>query len=160
MTLDRTALLEQLGFQRLRILSCLGGDLPHSKAYFDPDPAVNIFTSFRLYTERLSREWSQETDRSTVALLAAGRLLAGEISAADLILENLPAHRVRLDQGAGICMLAPFQALSAALPLPSVLRDSSQWLAGSDQQALLRGWLSEHRSQLRWEEFQGVYVGR
>jgi hypothetical protein len=95
-----------------------------------------------------------------ISLLAAGRLLTGDVAAADVIVDRLPAEAYRLDHGAGICWVTPQYALSAALPLPENLKDTSGWLAGSDMQAALRTWLAGHRDRLRWFEVEGLYLPR
>ena len=156
-TMDRAELLKPLGFQRNRLLSCLGADLPHAPSYFQPDPEADPFASYRRYVEGLSAQWAAASDRATLSLLAAARLLYGDLTAARLIVDHLPPHTIRTDHGAGICLLAPLYALHSALPLPESLRDTSRWLAGSAQQAALRSWIEEHGPKLHWNEVEGVY---
>jgi hypothetical protein len=118
---------------------------------------VDVFSAFRGYAQRLSREWASATDPLTASLLAAARLLTGDLSAAGMILEHLPGTATKLDHGAGFCLVAPLHALSAALPLPRDLTDVTRWLADSPEERAIRAWLSEHGDDLRWVEADGVY---
>jgi hypothetical protein len=155
--MDRTARLSALGLQRLRLLECLGGNDPRAPGYFVPDADADVLSAFRQYVERLSELWAAELDPHTVSLLAAARLLTGDLSAAGVILDHLPARAMKLDHGAGICLVVPLYALRTALPLPEDLTDTKRWLAGSADQTALRAWLSEHRDDLRWLEAVGEY---
>jgi hypothetical protein len=101
---DRTAQFAPLGLQRLRLLECLGGNSPRLPGYFVPPDGVDILTAFRLYVERLSESWASERDAVVVSLLAAARLLTGDLAAADVVLDNLPATPIKLDHGAGAIM--------------------------------------------------------
>jgi hypothetical protein len=154
---DRTAHLAPLGLQRLRLLECLGGNDLRLPGYFVPPEDVDVFAAFRLHVERLSRSWASERDPVVVSLLAAARLLTGDLAAADVILDHLPATPIELDHGAGICLVAPLFALSTSLPLPEPLTDTRRWVAGSPDQARLRGWLAEHRRDLRWADADAQY---
>lgn len=149
--------LAPLGPQRLRLLSCMGGDQPHLPQYVDLGPGEDALLAFRKFVERMVRTCAGATDRTTLALVAAGQLLTGELSAAGLIIESLPAAPVTLDHGAGHCALAAAAALQTALPLPPALRHSSRWLSGSSEQAALRAWLERHGPELVWDEVAGVY---
>jgi hypothetical protein len=155
--MDRTTWLSPLGTQRLRLLECLGGNNPRAPGYFIPEGDADVLGAFRHYVQRLSGQWAAETDDLTVSLLAAARLLTGDLSAAGVIVDHLPAKPTKLDHGAGICLVMPLHALSTALPLPRELVDTSRWLAGSPEQAALAAWLAEHREDLRWAEAEGVY---
>jgi hypothetical protein len=155
--MDRYTRILPLGFQRFRILDCLGGDWPRAQGYFDPPADTDIFKAFADHVTTLSRLWGTETDPVTVSLLAAARLLTGDLAAADAIVENLPAEPFKL-MGARFCPLAPFHALSAVLPLPADLEDNYRWVEGSAEQAALRIWLAEHRDKLRWVEIDGIYL--
>jgi len=155
--MDRTARFLPLGLQRLRALECLGGNSPQAPGYFAPAADVDIFEAFRRHVARLSQQWAAESDPMTVSLLAAGRLLCGELTAADVILDHLPAQMIKLDHGAGSCLVLPVYALATALPLPATLTDTRRWLAGSAEQTALRAWLNEHRDALHWVEADGVY---
>jgi hypothetical protein len=156
--MDRTQRLTPLGPVRLRLLDCLGGNSRWAPGYFDPPAEGNIFDAFRGYVQGLGAQWGQLTDPTAVALLAAARLMIGDITAAREILERLPEKPIKLDHGAGQCLIAAPQTLRAALPLPAELSDSSRWLAGSDQQKALLTWLSEHERNLRWQEESGSYT--
>lgn len=157
--MDRTAHLLPLGSQRLRALECLGGSSPQAPGYFAPAADVDIFDAFRRHVAQLSQQWAAETDPMTVSLLAAGRLLCGDLAAADIILDHLPAQAIKRDHGAGSCLVLPVHALATALPLPPTLADTRRWLAGSAEQAAVRAWLHEHRDALHWVEADGVYRG-
>lgn len=157
--MDRTALLAPLGRQRLRLLDCLGGNSPRAPGYFAPDADADVLAAFRRYVARMSELGRAEIDPHAVSLLAAARLLAGDLSAAGVILDHLPARAIELDHGAGFCLVVPLHALSTALPLPEDLTDTRRWLAGSAEQAALRAWLSlhQHGDDLRWVEAAGEY---
>lgn len=157
MTMDRTAWLSALGWQRLRLLECLGGNDPRAPGYFATAADADVRAAFRQYVAGLSERWAAERDPLAVALLAAARLLTGDLSAAEVILDHLPASATKLDHGAGVCLVMPLHALSTALPLPGALTDTSRWLAGSAEQAALRAWLRERRGDLRWVEAEGRY---
>jgi hypothetical protein len=158
--MDRFARFSPLGLQRLRVLDCLGGNSRFGLGYFEPAADADIFKAFADYVAQVSQQWAAETDPHVISLLAAGRLLTGDLAAADVILDNLPAEAFKLDHGAGICVVMPLYALSTSLPLPGSLRDTDRWIAGSDEQAALRTWLVEHRNKLRWVEADGVYLPR
>ena len=151
--------LEVLGYQRLRLLSCLAGS--HSWSPFEPGPDEDVMMAFREWTAGIVREYAGTAGPSPdviLALLGAARLLSGELSGADTILENLPEQPYQLDHGAGYCLVQPLHALSTALPLPPHLKDVRRWLAGSAEQAALRVWLAQHRGALAWDEPRGVYT--
>jgi hypothetical protein len=155
--MDRTSRLSPLGVQRIRVLECLGGSSPRSPSYFAPAADTDIFTAFRSYVEEESERWANVTDLLTTLLVAAGRLLTGDLAGADVILDHLPAEGVRLDLGAGICQRVPLHAVATTLPLPENLQDTRRWAEGSAEQAALRAWLAEYRDKLRWVESDGVY---
>ncbi len=155
--MDRDARLSPLGGQRLRVLDCLGGNNRWAPGYFEPDTDADVFSAFRTYVARLSETWAAESEPSALSLLAAARLLTGELAAAHTIVDTLPAAPVALDHGAGVCAAVPVRALSTVLPVPPALADSRRWLAGSPAQAALRAWLSEHAAQLQWREAAGIY---
>jgi hypothetical protein len=155
--LDRALQLRPLGLQRLRILDCLGGNSSFAPGYFAPSPETNVFEAFTAHVSRLSQQWATETDSSVILLLAAARLLTGDPSAADVIVDRFPAKMFDLDHGSGICLLAPFHAMSAALPLPADLKDTTRWLAGSPEQAALRQWIVRNREALHWIEKDAAY---
>jgi alpha-D-ribose 1-methylphosphonate 5-triphosphate synthase subunit PhnH len=150
---------EVLGYQRLRLLSCLDGS--RSWTRFEPGPDEDVMMAFREWTARIVREHAGTAGPSpdvTLALLGAARLLSGDLSGADTILENLPEQPYLLDHGAGYCLVQPLHALSTALPLPPHLKDVGRWLASSAEQAALRVWLAQHRGELVWDEPRGVYT--
>ena len=155
--MDRANRLQPLGLQRLRALDCLGGNMPRAPGYFELADGDDIFAAFRAHVERLSRDWASASDPATVTLLATARLLAGDLAAAAVILDHLPPQPIKLDHGAGKCLVLPFHALAAVLPWPKDLADTQRWLAGSAEQTALRAWLAEHRDTLRWLEADGVY---
>lgn len=155
--MDRTARLAPLGRQRLRILDCLGGNNRWAPGYFEPDADTDIRIEFGRYVARMCAEWAGDADRMVHSLLAAARVLTGDLAAALVIVDGLPRAPIALDHGAGICVTAPMHALSAAVPLPSWLAETSRWLAGSPEQDALRAWLTEHSGHLRWVDADGVY---
>lgn len=155
--MNRAEFLAPLGWQRLRLLDCLGGNSPKAPGYFDPSHDSDVFAAYTAYLSDLSSRWASETDPIFVSLLAAGRLLTGEIAAAQVIVDLLPIEAFKTDHGAGYCVVAPLQALESALPLPSELTDIARWIAGSPEQAALRLWLSDHTDKLDWSESEAVY---
>jgi hypothetical protein len=157
---DPTERLKPLGRQRLRILSCLGGDMRHLPQYLVIQPDEDVLLAFRSFVQRLVAEWNAESDPLTKSLLAAGRLLTGDLSGADDIIDNLPAEPFKRDHGAGHCLVAPVETLAAVLPLPAAVSPAARWLAGSAEQAALRTWFAEHRNELEWREREGDYVLR
>jgi hypothetical protein len=120
------------------MLDCLGGNSPHAPGDFEPAADSNIFNAFGKYVAQVSRQWAAASEAATILLIAAARFLTGDLAAADVIVDHLPAKALRLDHGAGICLVIPLYALSAALPLPADLKDARRWLAGSAEQAALR----------------------
>jgi hypothetical protein len=155
--MDRSSWLSPLGVQRLRLLDCLGGNDPRLPGYFAGPVEQEVVSAFRDYVGQLSSQWAAESDPLTVSLLAAARLLTGDLSAADVILDHLPARPAKLDHGAGYCLVAPLVALSTALPLPRELADTSRWVAGAPERAALRAWLADHRQAIHWVEAEAVY---
>jgi hypothetical protein len=139
------------------VLGCLGGDSPQQPHYFDPAPDEDVLEAFRRFVARLVEQWRDESDPRTVSLLAAARLLTGDLDAADDILKHLPAEPVRLDHGAGQCLVAPAHALASSVPWPAECADTSRWRAGSPEHAALTRWLEANRSKLAWRETDGVY---
>lgn len=156
---DRNERLARLGSQRLRISSCLGGDMPRLPQYFDPSPGEDVFEAFRAFIEGMVQRTQTANDALTRSLIGAGRLLTGELSGADEVIAHLPHEPYARDHGAGYCLVAPAQALAAALPsLPPELRDTARWLAGSTEQGALRAWLERHRGRLSWDEARAIYL--
>jgi hypothetical protein len=151
--------LEVLGYQRLRLLSCL--DASRWSIHFQPRPEEDVFKAFREWMVRVVREYGATAGRPpdvTRALLGSGRLLSGDLSGADTILENLPEQPYELDHGAGYCLIQPFEALSTSLPWPPHLQDIRRWRASPPEQAALGAWLAQHRDELAWDEPRGVYT--
>jgi hypothetical protein len=154
---DRAARLSPIGRQRLRVLDCLGGNFRFAPGYFSPLPGVDIHEAFARHVVDLSARWAGETDRLTITLLAAARLLIGDKSAARTIVDRLPPAPPRLDHGAGFCLIAAQQVLAAVLPLPAELADIQRWLAGSPEQGALRAWVDQHQDRLLWDQDAAVY---
>lgn len=154
---ERAKRLESLGYQRLRVLSSLGGDMSHLPQYFDPPPGADLFVAFRDFVHEMARRCESESDPVTRSLVGAGMLLTGDLSGASAIIEHLPAQPVKLDHGAGYALVVPVQALRTALPWPDALQDRSRWLSGSAEQAALRDWLARHAGELIWNEARAVY---
>jgi hypothetical protein len=158
---DPDGRLAPLGTQRLRLWSCLGGDLSLLPGTYDPKQQEDVFAAFRAVVEHAVRRTHAATDALTRSLVGAGRLLTGDLSGGIEIIEHLPAEPPVLDHGAGYCLVASVQALEAALPtLPRELAETSRWLAGSREQTALREWLARHRATLDWDELRAVYVPR
>lgn len=155
---DRLTRFEPLGLRRNLLLDCLGGHTPQAPGFLNFMAEVDVFAAFRSHIHELSCVVAFQSDHLTALLLATGRLLTGDLNAADVILDQLPARAPRLRFGQRYCLLMPFRTLSAVLPLPPELAEPDLWLAGSQEQAALRSWLAEHRSALRWAETEGVYL--
>jgi hypothetical protein len=155
--MERTQLLDPLGFARLRVLDCLGGNDRHAVSYFAPDTDRELFLEFRRHIERLNEQWAAETDSLTRNLLAAGRLVIGDIGAVFDILDHAPSHEIKLDHGAGACTVVPFTTIVVVFPMPNELSDSRKWQSGSLTLEAVRNWLRQHRDRLRWSEADGVY---
>lgn len=133
--------------------------MPRLPQYFDPGPDEDVFAAFRAFIARVVQITQTASDALTRSLVGAGQLLTGDLSGAGEIIDHLPIQPPTLDHGAGYCLVAPVQALAAALPaLPPELRDTSRWLSGSSEQAALRQWLEGHRGALTWDEPRAVYV--
>jgi hypothetical protein len=130
--------------------------MPAAAPSFVPPEDMSIFDAFRMFIAERSRPLTEDTPLG-ISLVAAGRLLIGELAAAGLIIDHLPDEPFVLDHGAGWCCLVPVQVMKNALPLPPELRDTSRWLQGSIEQAALRAWLADHRDRLRWIESEAVY---
>jgi hypothetical protein len=120
--------------------------------------AGDVFAAFRDFAQRMRRASVAETNGLVVSLVAAARLLAGEIEGAAIIVECLPAQPHRSDHGAGYCLVAPVAALRQALPLPADLEETKRWCAGTEDQARLRAWIQEHQARLVWQEREGRYT--
>jgi hypothetical protein len=154
---DRYSHFLPLGYPRLRLLGCLGGDTPSAPSYFAPAPETDIFEAFCAYVTNMSEMWVNESDPLGVSLLAAARLLTGDLDAAGIIVDHLPEKVFKLDHGGGYCAVVPQSVLCTSMPLPAVLTDIDRWLADSEVQAALRKWLKVNRESLSWCEKIGVY---
>jgi len=144
--------VEPLGHLRLCTLDCT-----FSSSYFNPPEGSDIFTAYRDHVARLSSEWRDEDFPDRV--LPVMRLLSGDISAAEQVLDRLPPEPHHVDHGSGFCFVLAQRAMAHILPLPESLKEKpgQTWLAGSQAQADVRAWLEEHRDKLRWDEKEGVY---
>ncbi len=156
--MDRSALLQPLGFRRNPILDCLGANMPRAPGWLDLSAGADIFSVYRGHVAALSSNAAWLSDRDTMLMLAAARLLTGAVDAAALIVSDLPEHAPTLRFGQRHCPLMPVRTLAAALPLPGHLGPPEGWLIGSAQQALLRQWLTDHSDALRWHEPDGIYT--
>lgn len=154
---NRTAQFLPLGYNRLRLLGCLGGDSPIMPGYFNPDPDRDIFEAFHHYVASMSLKWAAETDRITISLLAAARVLTGDLASAEAIIDQLPIKTNKLDHGMGYCIVMPQTVLKTSLPLPAELPDIYRWLADSSEQSALRIWLKQNHDKLIWDEKNAVY---
>jgi hypothetical protein len=153
----RAQLIEPLGLARMRVLECLGGNDRFAAGYFSIDATQDLFVEFRNHVARLNDQWASEKDPLTRNLLAAGRLVIGDVDAAYEILDRSPAAEIKLDHGAGSCTVVPFATIAAVFPLPRELSDSRKWYIDSPALEALRGWLQQHRDLLSWSESDGVY---
>lgn len=143
--------IDPLGYLRLRTLNCTAGWNPKAFGYFNPPEDINVFTAYHNHIARLSTKWRD--DDYPGGLLPAMRLLSGDLSAAEQILDGLPSEPYEVDHGAGYCLVLAQRAMAHILPLSETLKERpvQTWLAGSQAQADVRAWLKEHRDKLRWE---------
>ena len=155
--IERAHLLSVLGPQRGRVLQYLGGNEPDLPGYFELSSGTDVLQAFSRHVRELSVKWAANEDPAMVSLLAAGRFLIGDLSAADTVLDHLPTKPFTTDHGAGMALLMPLHAMRGALPLPIELADTSRWIEHSPEQAALREWLAEHHHNLRWLEAEGNY---
>jgi hypothetical protein len=160
-TLPQPEHLKPLGRHRLRIFSCLGGDVSHLPQYKPIGPDEDAFDAFRSFVRQLiARSSATPLDPLTKSLLAAGRLLIGEIDAADEILDALPQVPFARDHGMGHCLIAAVEILAAVVPLPAAAMPPAMWCAGSAEQAEAKAWLASHRDRLVWRELDCEYALR
>lgn len=146
-----------LGTTRLTVLACLGGDMPASPGFFAPAPGEEIFAAFARHVATLVTRFGPDENPLSRSLLGAARLVVGDLTGADAILDHLPPAPYPRDHGAGRCLTVPQRTMVAVLPLPPALAGSAAWLAGSATQRELRDWLAAHRGALRWSEPSCVY---
>lgn len=157
-TSERNLRFRALGYQRLRILGCLGGHSPSLPRYFDPAPDEDVIAAFRSFVAACVRDARDDPDRITQALVGAARLLTGDLAGADAILAHLPPTPPLRDHFAGNALVAPAEVLSVVLPIARLaLPPASRWVAGSEEQARVDDWLAAHRAQLIWDEPEAVY---
>jgi hypothetical protein len=149
--------LSPLGLQRLRVLDCLQSLNFPPRFTAEQLPDETAFATFRRVVAEHSTKRAATADPFIMSLLAAGRLLIGDLTGAEVIVDHLPAKAVKLDHGAGVCLVAPLYAMVTALPLPPDLQDTKRWVAGSAEQAALRAWLVAYRDKLVWHEADGAY---
>ncbi|HKU41150.1 MAG TPA: hypothetical protein VJR89_23470 [Polyangiales bacterium] len=156
----REARFAPLGALRLNLLGCLGGDMRFLPQYVPtPEPEADLFALYRAFVERMLEQQRGEED--VHSLLATARLLTGDITAADEILNNLRPDRYASDHGTGFCIWIASRALAVVLPLPADFpKPQPNYVAGSAEEAALRAWLAEHRDALVWDEIKGVYLKR
>jgi len=152
--------LNPLGRERLRILDCLAGLQFRRSHRFNPPEGSDFFTAYREYMAGLLWLWAEVKDPLWISVAAAGRLLCGDISAADIILDHLSPQPF-MPRGVGYCRASAVWAMAHVLPIPRSLKEGNffeqRWLAGSPVQAELRTWLDAHRDKLRWDEKRGLY---
>ncbi|WP_299436360.1 hypothetical protein [uncultured Rhodospira sp.] len=142
----------------MRILSCVAPVGPGAQG-FAPEPGDDIFAAYRAYAKQIAERWRADPDLDPLSriLIAALDLLAGHIDAANEILDELPTAPIKLDHGAGYCLVAPFVVLAAVLPWPDALKNTATWIRGSETEQALRDWLEAHRNRLAWDDEAGTY---
>lgn len=150
--------IETLGEARAMVIDCLGGNGRFTPVRFVSAGDAEFIPAYRAYVLELARLSPPDAQPITALLLAAGRLLLGELGEADRIIDGFPSEAQRLDHGAGYCNVAHLFALRSALPLPDHLLETTRWTAGSSKQAAMRAWLDANRAKLRWVESAGAYV--
>ena len=80
--LERTELLNPLGYTRLRIISCLGGDMASLPQYLRLEAGEDVFGAFRRLVSSMVQACADDRDRLTRSLIGAARLLVGELAGA------------------------------------------------------------------------------
>src|ERR1700742_2545961 len=106
----RMARFAPLGWLRMGIIGCLGGDLRLLPQYLPtPEPDADLFALYRAFVQQMIELLHGHGDM--YSNLATARLLAGDITAAEDILNNLRADRFKLDHGAGYCIVIASEAL-------------------------------------------------
>lgn len=149
-----------LGEARAMVVDCLGGNGRFTPVRFVVGSDDDHVAAFRTFVTGLLALPGGEAAPGMGALLAAGRLLLGEIGAAGRIVDRFPMEPFRVDHGAGYCNGAHLTALRWAVPLPEALRDVGRWVVGSAEQAGIREWLRQFGAGLRWGEREGRFVGQ
>ena len=149
--------LEPLGPFRQQVVACLRGDMGSPTRRFSPHDGDGLFDAFRRFVLAAEASASASLDPIGWSILAAGRLLSGDLSGADRIIDLLPEKPHATDHGAGKCLLMPARVIRGALPVPDDVGDPDRWTAGSPEQAMLGEWLAEYRHRLRWIEAEGEY---
>lgn len=127
-----------LGEARAMVVDCLGGNGRFTPVRFVVGSDDDHVAAFRTFVTGLLALPGGEAAPGMGALLAAGRLLLGEIGAAGRIVDRFPMEPFRVDHGAGYCNGAHLTALRWAVPLPEALRDVGRWVVGSPEQAGIR----------------------
>ena len=150
--------LEPLGPFRQQVISCLYGT-PMSKPpnRFVVNESETLFEAFRRFVTQREATAQPELVPFEGLVLAAGRLLTGDLAGADRIIDLLPETPHVTDHGAGKCLLMPARVLRSVLPLPNTVGDPDRWTAASPEQRLLRIWLAQNRAQLNWVESAARY---
>ncbi|HET9960038.1 MAG TPA: hypothetical protein VFQ61_36350 [Polyangiaceae bacterium] len=156
--MERLQSLASLGPQRLRVIDCLGGNSPWAPGYWEPPAQGDVFAVYRGYVERMTASFGADLNPVTIRLLAAARLLMGEVAAARVLIEHLPERRIQLDHGAGRCLILPLYVLQTAIPWPSEVGEARSWLAGSAEQRALSSWLDDNAARLVWIEAEGRFL--
>ncbi len=150
--------LQTLGLRRSLLLDCLGANTPQAPGYLEVPPGADVLAVYQDYVAELSRTAAYQADPTTMLLVAAARLLTGEISWATTVLERLPTAPPAQRFGQRYCPLMPYRTLLAVLPLPKELTNLDRWIAGSPEQAALLAWLARHGGQLQWRPAEARYV--
>ena len=149
--------LEPLGPFRQQVIACLRGDMVGTGAYrFSVGEGENLFEAFRRFVMEREAIAPPDLDGVHRSILAAGRLLTGDLAGADCIIDLLPETPHVTEHGAGKCKLMPARVLRRVLQIPDDVGDPDRWTAGS-QQSTLRVWLARNRAQLVWLEPEGRY---
>ena len=150
--------LEPLGPFRQQVISCLYGNALSKPPYrFSVGESETMFEAFRRFVVQRETTARPDLDQVGHSILAAGRLLTGDLAGADRIIDLLPARPHVTDHGAGKCLLMPARVLKSVLPFPDDVGHSDTWIAGSPEQATLRRWLAQNQAQLCWAELEGRY---
>lgn len=92
--MERERLQELSGHQLVRIFGRLGGDQPKPRSHVDLSSTGNVFVLFRDFVGRVQDASAKESIPLVISLVAAGRLLTGDLAGAEIIVD--PFRRVRM----------------------------------------------------------------
>ena len=145
---------ERLGGRRNRVLWCLGAGNENSETYLGPTPDdADVFATFKSYSISVqeyllaSEDAALWQDRAFAGVLL---MLNGDVSGAEIVLDNLPPVRPGTGEAQGQCCEIPGWNILRLLPLEDHIADHRSLIAGSEAETFVREWLAKHRARLTW----------